>query len=177
MRERRLLAWIGCTLLIAWLGARPAAAHGLEFSVETTADRRVRIGGFYEGGGGLRHAAVVITDSAGRTVFEGRTDPDGFAFFTPPGPGVYGFSIDDGAGHKISERFVLQAFQLDGTVRDLFSAAGLPQTWTDKLKNLPRWLSAIFGLSLILNVFALLAGWRCLRELRRRKAAGRESAT
>ncbi|MBN2490977.1 MAG: hypothetical protein JXQ29_09020 [Planctomycetes bacterium] len=153
------------------LAARRAPAHGLEFSVETTTDRRVRIGGFYEGGAALREAAVVVTDAAGRTLFEGRTDGDGFTFFTPPGPGVYGFTIDDGAGHKIRERFVLQSFQLDGTVRDLFGAAGLPQSWLEKLKNLPRWLTALFGLSLIVNFFVLLAWWRAAAEVRRLKSA------
>jgi hypothetical protein len=165
VRHTAMLAF----LAVITLAARESAAHGLEFSVETTADRRVRIGGFYEGGVAMKDARVTVANRAGRTVFEGKTDAQGFAFFQPPGPDLYTFTLDDGAGHQIRDRFLLASFQLDGTVRDLFAAGGVPRTWVEKVKTLPRWLTALFGLSLILNVFAGLGWWRTARELRRRK--------
>jgi len=160
----------GCGALTAFLVlflASRAPAHGLEFSVETTADRRIRIGAFFEGGTAMVNAAVTVKDNQGNTVFEGKTDDRGFIFFVPPGPDFYAFVIDDGAGHRIKNRFVLQGFQLDGKVRDLFSAGGIPMTWYEKLRSLPRWLAVLLGVGIIAGVFGVLGWVRAAAEVRR----------
>jgi len=167
--ERRWLPWLAGALFA--LFARDAAAHGIEYEVVTTRDKQVRIGGFFEGDGAMENARVAVRDSAGRLVFEGRTDSNGHAFFAPPGPGVYTFTIDDGTGHRARERFVLEEFQLDGTVRDLVAEGGIPRTWLEKLKTLPRWLTAVFGVSLIVNLFALFGWWRATAEARKLRRA------
>ena len=162
----------GCVVagafLVLFLATR-APAHGLEFSVETTADRRVRIGAFFEGGSPMAGAAVTVKDNRGSTVYEGRTDDRGFVFFDPPGPDFYAFVIDDGAGDRIKNRFVLQGFQLDGKVRDLFSAGGIPMTWYEKLRSLPRWLTGLLGVGIIAGVFGVLGWIRAAAEVRRLK--------
>jgi len=166
------LRWPGPWLagaLIA-LCANVAAAHGIEFEVVTTPDKQVRIGGFYEGDVAINNARVEVRDGSGRVVFEGRTDASGHVVFTP-GPGVYTLTIDDGTGHRVRERFVLESFQLDGKVRDLVAEGGIPRTWLERVKTLPRWLTALFGVSLIVNVFALYGWWRATVEVRRLRSA------
>jgi hypothetical protein len=162
-------AWLACALFA--LFASDAAAHGIQYEVVTTRDKQVRIGGFYAGDTAMKNARVAVRDRAGQLVFEGRTDSNGHAFFAPPGPGVYTLTIDDGAGHGARERFVLEAFQLDGTVRDLVAEGGIPRTWLEKLKTLPRWLTAVFGVSLIVNLFALFGWCRATAEARRLRKA------
>jgi len=154
------------TLLIL-LFSRSAPAHGFSFSVETTRDKQIRIGAFFEGGNGMTNADVTVKDRDGKVVFKGKTDEKGFAFFHPPGPDFYTFVIDDGTGHCMRNRFVLQDFQLDGKVRDLFSAGGLPLTWYEKLRNLPRWLTALFGLCFITSIFGVIGWIRAGAEVRR----------
>jgi hypothetical protein len=144
-----------------------AAAHGFEYAVETTTDRQVRIGGFYEGGVPMRGAAVEVRDADGKTVFTGTTGDDGCVTFAPPGPGDFAFTVDDRAGHKLAQRFVLRAFQLDGRVRDLVSEGGLPRSLLDRVRMLPRWLTAAAGLVTIIAAFAVIGWARSAAEVRR----------
>lgn len=155
----------------AWLLILTAtlAAHGFEYSVETTADRQVRVGGFYEGGVPMKNAAVEVRDAAGTVVFTGTTGDDGCVTFAPPAPGDFTFTVDDRAGHKLAERFLLRAFQLDGRVRDLVTEGGTPRSLLDRVRMLPRWLTAMAGLVAIIAVFALLGWARSAAELRRLK--------
>lgn len=153
----------------AWLVllAAAAAAHGFEYSVETTAAKQVRIGAFFEGGVAMRQAAVEVRDAGGQVVFTGTTGDDGCVAFAPPGPGTYAFTVDDHTGHKLVQRFVVRDFQLDGQVRDLVAEGGMPRTLVDRVRMLPRWLTAAAGLVAIIALFALIGWARSAAEVRR----------
>lgn len=141
--------------LLATTFAHGASAHGVEYSVETTIDGRVRIGGFYSGGGPMVGATVVVTGADGQAIGRESTDSDGFVRLRIE-PGDYAFRIDDGAGHRIDERFALRAHQLDGRVRDLITEAGRAPTVLERLRALPKWLTGAVGIALILGLFAML---------------------
>ncbi len=140
-----------------------AFVHGVEYSVETTTDGQIRIGGFYSGGGPMVDATVAVTRPNGDAVGGGTTDANGFVRLRLE-PGDYAFRIDDGAGHRIDERFSLRPHQLDGRVRDLITEAGRAPTLLERLRTMPKWLTATIGIGVIVVLFALL------RRLRRKPA-------
>ena len=115
-------------VIVAALIGIALARHGALLSVETTAERNVRIGAFFDDESPMKGASVRLTDREGGVVAEGKTDERGFYTWTNPAPGYFVVIADDGAGHRGRQTFTLAALQLDGTVRDLIAETGREPT-------------------------------------------------
>lgn len=142
-----------------------ALRHGIYLSAETTAARAVRLGAFFDSGDPMRGGTIALRRRDGTAVLDGKTNDEGYLVWSTPTPGHYIFTADDGTGHRGRQSFGLSAFQLDGSVRDLIEETGREPSLAEKIQALPRWLTALAGVSFIVAVFAVVAWRRTAREL------------
>ncbi|GHU70164.1 hypothetical protein FACS189450_04160 [Spirochaetia bacterium] len=143
---RVFLVWLFLTVILFL----PAAvfAHGVDISDVTgqAGVRTVRFG--YTDGEYMLFAKVKVyaPSAPDATVQESMTDQDGYFSFVPFEKGDWRLTAEDGMGHK-GEIVITVADE--AAPGELIAARN-----TSPSNKLPRPIAIIFGLSLILNVFA-----------------------
>lgn len=98
MRKRRSLTGL---VLLGLLVATPAQAHKLKVFATAEGDRISGYAYFF-GGGRVVDTRVIVTDAAGHTVTELRTDEEGAFQFAVSQRQDYRITIDSGDGHVTS---------------------------------------------------------------------------
>ena len=90
-----------CSAVLGILLAIPAVAKAHAIGAEARLkDGRVNVEAFYDDNTPAENAKVVVTDSEGTVVAEGKTDTSGKWSFLAPPAGKYKVAVDAGAGHR-----------------------------------------------------------------------------
>jgi hypothetical protein len=102
---------MGICCVVVWvLLAFPTVAEAHAIGAEAKLrDGRVNVEAFYDDNTAADSAKVVVTDSDGKVVAEGKTDKDGKWSFEAPAPGKYKVAVNAGAGHRTTVSLTIPA--------------------------------------------------------------------
>ncbi|HTU89684.1 MAG TPA: carboxypeptidase-like regulatory domain-containing protein [Gemmataceae bacterium] len=154
-------------VLLVVLGiARPAAAHSVGAEC-TLRDGVVQVEAYFDDDTSAADARVVVRNTAGDIVAEGRTDAKGLWHFSVPSPGLYRVTVDAGAGHQTTIRL---------HIPPPAEQPGIPPSVAEHIHAGPSrgeftrfpWGGVILGLAAISFLFL---AWRGLHGWRRRDSS------
>lgn len=118
----------------------------------------------YSTGEPLAYAAITVHGPEYTDIeFQnGRTDALGRFAFLPSAPGTWRIGVDDGMGHQSGAIIETKQGGNETVSSSMVAPSGLQSGTADHsalraLHALPLWLAALFGVSLMANVFFVLA--------------------
>lgn len=170
---QKLLPIIVMVLMaLAFAGPSTAHAHGAGWQViDNSHTNQYRFG--YTDGTAMAFAEVVVTGPNGKTWQKGRTDRTGnFAFgvdrdsltksMADKLSNGWKIHVADGMGHVVNLTYHLPSIDKNGTTDETTTApteSHASLQGTSALLDLPIWAGALFGMSLLVNLFGGMFLW------------------
>lgn len=148
MADRKILrsapVYLLLALVLIMVGGSPALAHGVD--LESSLAEAVLITGTYSDGEPMSFVKVRIKNPEGKTHQVGNTDAKGIFAFVADQTGEWLATVEDGMGHK--GKIVWQQVKTNSGQVALDSK---PQS-----ADAPKWVRAVWGLSLLFWLSGLL---------------------
>lgn len=126
----------------------PVLAHGTGYRV-IQADRAVAVEFYYSDGAAMAYTESLVFSPENAEIEHqnGRTDKSGKVVFLPDMPGEWQVSVNDGTGHKVQARISVSSDMM----------MNQSETQTLHREAFPKIITAVLGVSLIFNLFSVLA--------------------
>jgi len=165
MRRSSAAHTVGVAFVLpALLGiVRPATAHALGAEC-TLHDGVVRMEAYFDDDTSAADARVVVRNTAGEIVAEGRTDAKGLWRFPAPPADLYRITVDAGAGHQTTIRLRIPPHAEQPSTPGFVAEKIYEGPSRAEFTSFP-WGRAALGLTVIALLFLV---WRGLRGWRRR---------